>query len=582
MVFSDFSRLLCKPTHFSIALSKGAKTTTWIWNLHADAHDFDIQPTTKLITRKVFSSGNAHLSLVFFWLGALHFSGAYFANFSAFILDPKHCFSSAHLVSSLVGQDILNSDVGGYFQGIYTTAGLFQLWRSQGMVTQVHLKYASSASLIGTITCIAASYFSMHLLFITSIHHLPLLLGLASLSYCSHQIHISSPINRLLDSGVDPAVIPLPQDLLIGGTGFSIQLLCGGTLQMLSAHHFYLGIALIAAALSTSRSYTHIPTRLNYYSSHPNLPDGQLKHLCIHLLFAALGSFLFAHHAYAMPVYPYLASDYPTTLSLFYHHMNIAAFLAVGAAAHASIFMVRSIASHSTLNHRCLIIAHLSYVALSLGLHSFGLYIHNDTLQSTGVWPAKAFAHHQFSDNSIQLKPVFAIWAQSFPALTLDIEVLDGKVVSITQDNPIHAFTIHVTLLILLKGILYSTSSRLVSDKSSLGFRYPCDGPGRGGTCQISPYDHLYLAIFWMYNSLSVVLFHFSFKMQSDLWGVLDVSRHQHLVHLNASDFSVNSTTINGWLRNFLWSQAAQVIQSYGTSISAYGLIFLCFPRRFH
>eukprot|EP00929_Paragymnodinium_shiwhaense_P019559 TRINITY_DN1328_c0_g1_i25.p1 TRINITY_DN1328_c0_g1~~TRINITY_DN1328_c0_g1_i25.p1 ORF type:complete len:360 (+),score=-107.39 TRINITY_DN1328_c0_g1_i25:109-1188(+) len=275
MVFSDFSRLLCKPTHFSIALSKGAKTTTWIWNLHADAHDFDIQPTTKLITRKVFSSGNAHLSLVFFWLGALHFSGAYFANFSAFILDPKHCFSSAHLVSSLVGQDILNSDVGGYFQGIYTTAAF----------TQIHLKYASSASLIGTITCIAASYFSMHLLFITSIHHLPLLLGLASLSYCSHQIHISSPINRLLDSGVDPAVIPLPQDLLIGGTGFSIQLLCGGTLQMLSAHHFYLGIALIAAALSTSRSYTHIPTRLNYYSSHPNLPDGQLKHLCIHLLF---------------------------------------------------------------------------------------------------------------------------------------------------------------------------------------------------------------------------------------------------------------------------------------------------------
>ena len=43
-----------------------------------------------------------------------------------------------------------------------------------------------------------------------------------------------------------------------------------------------------------------------------------------------------------------------------------------------------------------------------------------------------------------------------------------------------------------------------MSDKLELGFRYPCDGPGRGGTCQISPYDHVFLAIFWMYNCLSL------------------------------------------------------------------------------
>ena len=40
-------------------------------------------------------------------------------------------------------------------------------------------------------------------------------------------------------------------------------------------------------------------------------------------------------------------------------------------------------------------------------------------------------------------------------------------------------------------------------------------------------------------------------------------------------DYSINSTTINGWLRNFLWSQAAQVIQSYGTNLSGYGFIFI-------
>lgn len=30
-----------QPGHFSRTLAKGPKTTTWIWNLHADAHDFD-------------------------------------------------------------------------------------------------------------------------------------------------------------------------------------------------------------------------------------------------------------------------------------------------------------------------------------------------------------------------------------------------------------------------------------------------------------------------------------------------------------------------------------------------------------
>ena len=139
----------------------------------------------------------------------------------------------------------------------------------------------------------------------------------------------------------------------------------------------------------------------------------------------------------------------------------------------------------------------------------------------------------------------------------------------------IHAFTIHIALLILSKGILYARNSRLVSDKLELGFRYPCDGPGRGGTCQISPWDHIYLALFWMYNSLGVALFHYFWKMQSDVWAFIYNIPKQKIMHISGGDFSVNSSTINGWLRNFLWSQAAQVIQSYGTSISGYGFIFI-------
>ena len=64
----------------------------------------------------------------------------------------------------------------------------------------------------------------------------------------------------------------------------------------------------------------------------------------------------------------------------------------------------------------------------------------------------------------------------------------------------IHIFNIHMTLLILLKGVLYSRTSRLISDKIELGWRYPCDGPGRGGTCQVSPYDHVYLVVLLYYQ----------------------------------------------------------------------------------
>ena len=128
-----------------------------------------------------------------------------------------------------------------------------------------------------------------------------------------------------------------------------------------------------------------------------------------------------------------------------------------------------------------------------------------------------------FSDTAIQLQPVFAQWIQNthFTAPQLkapnalaatsltwggDVVAVGGKVAMMpislgTADflvHHIHAFTIHVTVLILLKGVLFARSSRLIPDKANLGFRFPCDGPGRGGTCQVSAWDHVFLGLFWM------------------------------------------------------------------------------------
>jgi photosystem I P700 chlorophyll a apoprotein A1 len=203
-----------------------------------------------------------------------------------------------------------------------------------------------------------------------------------------------------------------------------------------------------------------------------------------------------------------------------------------------------------------------------------------------------------FSDKAIALKPVFAQWIQGIHASAAgntapnaissvsaafggDPVIVNNKVAMMgiklgTADfmvHHIHAFTIHVTVLILLKGVLFARSSKLIPDKANLGFRFPCDGPGRGGTCQSSSWDHIFLGLFWMYNSISVVLFHFSWKMQSDVWGA--VSPDGVISHITGGNWAQSSITINGWLRDFLWAQASQVIQSYGSAISAYGILFL-------
>jgi photosystem I P700 chlorophyll a apoprotein A1 len=108
---------------------------------------------------------------------------------------------------------------------------------------------------------------------------------------------------------------------------------------------------------------------------------------------------------YAMPPYPYLATDYGTVLSLFTHHMWIGGFCVVGAGAHAGIFMVRDYDASNNYNnlldrvirHRDAMISHLNWVCIFLGFHSFGLYIHNDTMQALGR------PQDMFSDTAIQL-----------------------------------------------------------------------------------------------------------------------------------------------------------------------------------
>jgi len=580
-----------QPGHFSRTLAKGPKTTTWIWNLHADVHDFDSHTSSlEDISRKIFSAHFGQLSIIFLWLSGMYFHGARFSNYSAWLSNPTAVKPSAQVVWPIVGQEVLNGDVGGGFQGVQVTSGFFQIWRASGITSEVELYWCALAGLLMSGLMIFAGWFHYHkaapkLEWFQNAesmlnHHLSGLLGLGCLSWAGHQIHISLPVNKLLDAGVAPQEIPLPHEFLVNRdlmaqlypsfskglvpfftlnwSEYSDFLTFKGGLNPVTGglwlsdtahHHLALAVLFIVAGhmYRTNWGIGHSMKEILEAHKGPFTGEGHKglyeilttswhAQLAINLAMMGSVSIIVAHHMYAMPPYPYIATDYPTQLSIFTHHMWIGGFCVTGAAAHAGIFMVRDYNPAQNYNnlldrvirHRDAIISHLNWICIFLGFHSFGLYIHNDTMRALGR------TQDMFSDTAIQLKPVFAQWVQSIHTLAPgnttpnalatasyafggDVVAVGNKVAMMpislgTADfmvHHIHAFTIHVTVLILLKGVLFSRNSRLIPDKANLGFRFPCDGPGRGGTCQSSAWDSVFLGLFWMYNCISVVIFHF-------------------------------------------------------------------------
>jgi len=670
----DYDKL-GKPGFFSRNLGKGPKTTTWIWNLHADAHDFDTHiGDLEETSRKIFSAHFGHLAVVFIWMSGAFFHGARFSNYSGWLADPTHVKPSAHVLWPIVGQEVMNGDVGAGFHGLQITSGIFQMWRGWGITNETELMALAIGAVLMAALMLHGGIYHYHkaapkLEWFQQIesmltHHQAGLIGLGSIAWAGHTIHISAPTAALMDAidAGSPLVLngktiatvadlPLPHELcnpaLVGQIfpglengianffttnwwAFTDFLTFNGGLNPvtgslwmtdISHHHLAFGVFAIFGGhvyrtqFGIGHSLKEIlegqkgdpllfPAPKGHIGIYEFLANSWHAQLAINLAMVGSASIVIAHHMYAMPPYPYLAIDYPTVLGLFTHHIWIGGLFICGAAAHAGIAMVRDYdpAVHidnvldRILKARDALISHLNWVCMFLGFHSFGLYIHNDVMRALGR------PQDMFSDKAIQLQPVFAQWVQNLHASAVDSsssfigagpgaglatapgtkevisQVFNGDVISVggkiamapmnlgTADfmiHHIHAFTIHVTLLILLKGVLFARSSRLIPDKANLGFRFSCDGPGRGGTCQVSSWDHVFLGLFWMYNSLSVVIFHFSWKMQSDVWG------------LTGGNFAQSSITINGWLRDFLWAQSSQVLTGYGAATAGYSLMFL-------
>ncbi|MDB9378603.1 photosystem I core protein PsaA, partial [Nodularia sphaerocarpa] len=519
-----------KPGHFDRSLAKGPKTTTWIWNLHALAHDFDTH-TSDLedISRKIFAAHFGHLSVVAIWLSGMLFHGAKFSNYEAWLSDPLNVRPSAQVVWPIVGQDILNGDVGGGFRGIQITSGLFQVWRGWGITSSFQLYVTAIGGLVLAGLFLFAGWFHYHkrapkLEWFQNVesmlnHHLAVLLGCGSLGWTGHLIHVSAPINKLMDAGVAVKDIPLPHEFILnkdlltdlypsfanGLTPFftlnwgqyadfltfkgGLNPVTGGLwMTDIAHHHLAIAVLFIIAGhmYRTNWGIGHSIKEIlenhkgpftgeGHKGLYENLTTSWHAQLATNLAFLGSLTIIIAHHMYAMPPYPYLATDYATQLCIFTHHMWIGGFLIVGGAAHAAIFMVRDydpvVNQNNVLDrvirHRDAIISHLNWVCIFLGFHSFGLYIHNDTMRALGR------PQDMFSDSAIQLQPVFAQWVQNLHTLAPGgtapnaiepvsyafgggILAVGGKVAMMpialgTADflvHHIHAFTIHVTVLI--------------------------------------------------------------------------------------------------------------------------------------
>ena len=405
-------------------------------------------------------------------------------------------------------------------------------------------------------------------------HHLSGLFGVSSLAWTGHLVHVAIPASRgqRVDWSNFLNVLPHPKGLipffmgewlvyaqnpdsekhLFGtteGAGSAILTFLGGFhpqtqslwLSDIAHHHLAIAVLFIIAGHIYRTNFgighsireilnSHVPPAGGLGRGHQGLYDtvNNSLHFQLGLALASVGTIcsMVAQHMYSLPAYAFIAQDFTTQAALYTHHQYIAGFIMCGAFAHGAIFFIRDYDPERNrgnvlarmLDHKEALISHLSWVALFLGFHTLGLYVHNDVIQAFGT-----------PERQILIEPVFAQWIQAAQGKTLygfDVLLaspsnkaslasqniwLPGWLTAINSETnslflPIgpgdflvhHAIALglHTTTLILVKGALDARGSKLMPDKKDFGYSFPCDGPGRGGTCDISAWDAFYLAVF--------------------------------------------------------------------------------------
>ncbi|KAI3490063.1 hypothetical protein L1887_45829 [Cichorium endivia] len=592
-------------------------TTRRIWFGIATAHDFESHDdiTEERLYQNIFASHFGQLAIIFLWTSGNLFHVAWQGNFESWVQDPLHVRPIAHAIwDPHFGQPAVEAFTRGGALGPVNIAysGVYQWWYTIGLRTNedlytgaLFLLFISAISLIGWL--------------VTPTTEMETECFVVQKCRISSQ---SSFIRTLRRQWNLYAQNPDSSSHLFGtsqGAGTAILTLLGGfhpqtqSLWLTDMAHHHLAIAflfLIAGHMYRTNFGighsmkdlldAHIPPGGRLGRGHKGLYDtiNNSLHFQLGLALASLGviTSLVAQHMYSLPAYAFIAQDFTTQAALYTHHQYIAGFIMTGAFAHGAIFFIRDYNPEQNednvlarmLEHKEAIISHLSWASLFLGFHTLGLYVHNDVMLAFGT-----------PEKQILIEPIFAQWIQSAhgktsygfdillsstngPAFNAGRSIwLPGWLNAINENSNslfltigpgdflVHhaiALGLHTTTLILVKGALDARGSKLMPDKKDFGYSFPCDGPGRGGTCDISAWDAFYLAVFWMLNTIGWVTFYWHWK-------------HITLWQGNVSQFNESSTYLMGWLRDYLWLNSSQLINGYNpfgmNSLSVWAWMFL-------
>ena len=344
-----------------------------------------------------------------------------------------------------------------------------------------------------------------------------------------------------------------------------------GSVLLTDIIHQYLGLGIlliylgsIYSALSQalshrSRLFQSFPLFSLHYTN-----SSSFSLISLNLGFLGTVTSIVACNLYLYNPFLFLSLDLTVVLAIYTHHYYIASILTLGSLVHFGIFLIRDFSITSAtkngvfyhlLAHKFALISHLSWVCLFLGFHFLGLYVHNDAVVGFGE-----------SNSQILIEPVFLqCIADLFNISSQECLFLVWGPGDFLVCHSI-SLGLHTTCLILIKGALDSRGSSLMPDKLMYGYGFACDGPGRGGTCDISAWDSFYLATFWALNTIAWIIFYFHWK-NLGLW--------QDIL----SQFFESSTYLNAWFRDFLWFNSASLINGYSSfgvdELSVWALTFL-------
>ena len=627
---------------FSQALAQDPATRR-IWYGIATAHDLEAHDgmTEENLYQKIFASHFGHLAVIFLWTAGNLFHVAWQGNFEKWVSNPLKTKPIAHAIwDPHFGESALKAfSKGNTYPVNIAYSGVYQWWYTIGFRTNQELYQGSIGLLLLASALLFAGWLHLQPKFRPSLswfknnesrlnHHLSGLLGVSSLAWTGHLVHVALPASRGVHIGWDNFLTTPPHpagltpfytgnwtayaenpdsvDHVYGtseGAGTAILTFLGGfhpqskALWLSDIAHHQLAIAVVfIVAGHMYRTNFGIGHNMKEILDAHRPPGGELGkghvglfetitnslHMQLGLALACLGvaTSLTAQHMYALNPYAFLSKDFTTEAALYTHHQYIAGFLMVGAFAHGAIFFVRDYDPELNkgnvlarmLEHKEAIISHLSWASLFLGFHTLGLYIHNDTVVAFGQ-PEKQILFEPLFAEYIQAASGKAVYqmnvllaSSTSPATVAGNQLwLPGWLEAINSGNNdlflkigpgdflVHhaiALGLHVTTLILVKGALDARGSKLMPDKKDFGYSFPCDGPGRGGTCDISAWDAFYLAMFWMLNTIGWTTFYWHWKHMT-IWGG------------NPGQFDESSNYIMGWLRDYLWLNSSPLINGY-------------------